>query len=220
MARSHVLLFGFEPFLQFKENPSEKIARAMNGTSIGGCEVVGRVLPVDYGRVEDEIVKEMDRHEPAVALGTGLAAGRSLLSVEKIAVNYKYSEEPDNNGRLERGSAIDAKAPDGLFSNLKVEEVVGELNRRGIPSSVSLSAGAYLCNFAMFIITREALRRRLSGGFIHLPCDEEMASKQAYRRFPFMNLESMQKGIRIAIENALDVEGGAPVAKESPTRSR
>ncbi len=203
MDRRAVLLFGFEPFLGFNENPSEKIARALDGKTVKGRKVVGRILPVDYERLEGNVIAELDRHRPSVVIGTGLAAGRSLLSVEKIAVNYKRSDEPDNNGRTETGCVIDANAPDGIFSNLQAEETVAALNSRRIPSTISLSAGAYLCNYAMFIIAREAGRRKFKGGFIHLPCDEEVASKQAYRRFPFMTLASMTKGVRTAIEMAV-----------------
>ena len=204
MPRSPVLMFGFEPFLQFKENPSEKIVRSLNGTSVGGRKIIGRILPVDYGTIEKRILTEIDSSSPSVVIGTGLAAGRSCLSIEKIAVNYKFSEEPDNKGKLQEGDPIDATAPDGIFSNIKPEEAAGKLNMAGIPAAVSLSAGAYLCNFAMFIIARESARRGFVGGFIHLPCDEEMASKSEYRRFPFMSLDSMKRGVRLVIQHSIE----------------
>lgn len=225
MDNGGVLLFGFEPFLQFKENPSWKIVKALDGKTVGGRKITGRILPVDYGMIEQLIVRDIEEHDPSVVIGTGLAAGRSLLSVEKIAVNYKHSEEPDNKGRKEEGGLIDGDAPDGMFSNLSPEESAALLNRAGIPAAVSLSAGAYLCNFAMFIITRESRKRGFTGGFVHVPCDEEMASKHEYRRFPFMSLESMKKGITIIIENALkgketDAHGHKSMPGEQKTAGR
>ncbi len=205
MPRSPVVLFGFEPFLQFRENPSEKIVRALNGTSIVGRKIIGRILPVDYGSIEKRIMSEIDRSRPAAVIGTGLAAGRSNLSIEKVAINYKFSEEPDNRGKSANGGPIDRNAPDGIFSNMHPEEAAGRLNRLGIPASVSLSAGAYLCNFAMFIMAREASRRGFVSGFVHLPCDEEMASKTSYRRFPFMSLDAMKSGVESVIEHALAI---------------
>ncbi len=222
MPRSPVLLFGFEPFLQFKENPSEKIVRSLNGTSAGGRKIIGRILPVDYGTIEKRILTDIDRSSPSVVIGTGLAAGRSSLSIEKIAVNYKFSEEPDNKGKLQEGSHIDATAPDGIFSNIEPEEAARRLNRAGIPAAVSLSAGAYLCNFAMFIIAREASRRGFVGGFIHLPCDEKMASKSEYRRFPFMGLDSMKRGVRSVIEQSIEltIQAGGMTAANARRRAK
>lgn len=201
-----VLLFGFEPFLQFKENPSERIVKELNGTMVAGRKIVGRILPVDYDRVEGMIMEEIRKNKPSIVLGTGLAAGRSLLSVEKIAVNYKGSEEADNNGRKANGTQIDANAPDGLFSTINVEEAVATLNGKGVPATVSLSAGSYLCNYAMFVIVRESRRKEFRGGFVHLPCDERMASSNEYRRYPFMTLGSMKKGVRTVIECAAEGE--------------
>lgn len=195
MAARPVLIFGFEPFLKFKENPSEKLAKALDSTTIGGRKVIGKVLPVDYDRVEKRIVGEIEKHNPAVVIGTGLAAGRPVLSIEKIALNYEYSAEPDNKGRKANGTLIDPSSPDGIFANIGPERLAARLNSMGIPASVSLSAGAYLCNFAMFIIVRESRKRHFKGGFVHLPLDERMATKEEYRHSPFMNLESMVSGV-------------------------
>lgn len=195
MAGRPVLIFGFEPFLKFRENPSEKVAKTLNSKFIGGRKVIGRVLPVDYDRVEKRIVSEIERHRPAVVIGTGLAAGRPVLSIEKIALNYEYSEEPDNKGRKARGTPIDPASPDGMFSNIGPERLAAKLNKMGIPATVSLSAGAYLCNFAMFIIVRESVKRGFKGGFVHLPLDEQMATKEEHRHSPFMSLDSMVSGI-------------------------
>ena len=206
MAKPPLLLFGFGPFLQFDENPSEKVARSLNGSSSNGHKIIGKVLPVDYHLVGRAIMKEIEKCEPAVVLGTGLAAGRSLLGVEKIAVNYKYSEEPDNKGSTEKGALIEEGGPEGIFSNLQTEKTVELLNRRGIPAALSLSAGAYLCNCAMYVIVRQASKNGFAGGFVHLPCDEQMASRKEFRRYPFMNLESMIRGIRIVLQNGLKSE--------------
>lgn len=195
MAGRPILIFGFEPFLKFRENPSEKLAKALDSKVIAGRKVIGRVLPVDYARVERLIVGEIERHNPSVVLGTGLAPGRPVLSIEKIALNYEYSTEPDNRGKKARGTTIDPASPDGMFANIGPEHLAAKLNKMGIPATVSLTAGAYLCNFAMFVIVRESRKRGFRGGFVHLPYDEEMATKEEYRHSPFMNLESMVSGI-------------------------
>ncbi|MGD1055485.1 MAG: pyrrolidone-carboxylate peptidase, partial [Nitrososphaerales archaeon] len=43
-----VVLFGFGPFLEFDENPSDLVVKRLHGRTIAGHTVVGRTLPVDY----------------------------------------------------------------------------------------------------------------------------------------------------------------------------
>jgi pyroglutamyl-peptidase len=172
-----VLIFGFEPFHEFDENPSELIARRLDGREIEGHRVVGRVLPVSYEQVGRAIIEAIEEAPPALALGFGLAPGRAKITPEKVALNYRYSTLPDNSGQAFNGAPIEPGEADGLFSNLPVEALVEALNARGIPASLSLSAEAYLCNNAMFVIVREARRRGFLGGFIHVPCHQEWVAR-------------------------------------------
>jgi pyroglutamyl-peptidase len=202
-----VVLFGFEPFLEYKENPSQIIVRSLDGRRISDHDVKGIVLPVDYGRIENLIVSSLDRERPVLALGLGLAPKRNSITPERIAVNYKFAKEPDNTGKLMMGEQIDQSQPDGLFANLPVEALVSELNRIGIPSSLSLSAGAYLCNNAMFVIIREGRRLGFEGGFIHVPCHSEFVAREG-KDLPCLPLQTMQKGIEASIEYLLNRQRG------------
>ena len=168
-----VLVLGFEPFLDFDENPTKLVVEGLDEKTIGGEKVAGVVLPVDYDRVENAILDAIERTKPRLVIGFGLAQRREKITPEKIAVNYRYSSEPDNAGKKVGGVRIDENEPDGIFSSLPVETLVGSLNSVGIPASVSFSAGAYLCNNAMFVIVREARKRGFPGGFIHVPCHSE-----------------------------------------------
>ncbi len=201
-----VLIFGYEPFLEYKENPSQIIAESLDGHEILGHKVRGITLPVDYARLEDLLVASLSRERPRLALGLGLAAGRNVVTPEKIAVNYKHATEPDNTGRTVLAEKIDSTQPDGLFANIPVEGIVDEMNRRGVPSSLSLSAGAYLCNNAMFLIVREARKSGFSGGFIHIPCHAEYAAKMK-KDLPSLPLDTIRKGIEISIEYTLNRSG-------------
>ncbi len=194
-----VLLFGFEPYLEYKENPSQIIVKSLDGREIAGNRIKGITLPVEYARLEALLVTSLDREKPSLAIGLGLAPGRNMITPEKIAVNYKYAVEPDNTGRVIQGEKIDYSQPDGLFAMLPVEALVEELNRRGIPASLSLSAGAFLCNNAMFLIVREARRSGFEGGFIHIPYHAEYVSRLK-KDLPSLPLETIQKGIETSIE--------------------
>jgi pyroglutamyl-peptidase len=197
-----VVIFGFGPFLEYKENPSGLIAQLLNGGEIAGQRMKGVTLPTEYSRIEELIVAALNREKPTLALGLGLAASRNVVTPEKIAVNYKHSKEPDNTGKIILGERIDTNQPDGLFTNFPVEGLVEELNRRGVPSSLSLSAGAYLCNNAMFLIVREAHKAGFSGGFIHIPLHAEYAAKEQ-KNLPSLPLNLIKKGVEISIEYIL-----------------
>ncbi|MCY0860063.1 MAG: pyroglutamyl-peptidase I [Sulfolobaceae archaeon] len=192
-----VLLFGFEKFSDYPENPSELIVKSLNGEVIEDEKVVGIILPVEYNRIEKLVTQAIEQYRPKLILGIGLAPGRSKITPEKIAINYKYAKIPDNAGMSYRGELIDPMMPDGIFSNLPVEELVEYLNTNNIPSEISLSAGAYICNLTMFIIMREAKKIGAKGGFIHVPCHERLAVQH---NCPSMSLDMMIKAIKLAIK--------------------
>lgn len=198
-----VLLFGFEPYLEYKENPSQIIVKSLHGCEIGGNQVKGEILPVEYSRLEELVLDSLSRERPDLALGIGLAPKRNVITPERVAVNYKYAKEPDNSGEIMLGEKIDASQPDGIFANLPVEQLVEELNRRGIPSSLSLSAGAYLCNNAMFVIVREARKSGYLGGFIHIPLHAEFVAREN-NDLPCLPLSTLKKGIEVSIEFLLN----------------
>jgi len=187
-----ILVFGFEPFLEFDENPSEQLVRRLDARTFGGRQVTGVVLPVEYERAERRIMRAIDRMKPELAICFGLAAGRGKITPEKIAVNYRFAEGSDKAGRRMAGSLIDASGPDGLFTNLPVEGLVASLNEHSIPASLSLSAGSYVCNDAMFTIVREARSRGFSGGLVHIPVHSEWVAKKK-KQMPSLPLETLHK---------------------------
>jgi len=124
------------------------------------------------------------------------------MTPEKIAVNYRSGEKPDKAGRRKTSSPIDTSGPDGLFTNLPVEGLVASLNQHGIPASLSLSAGSYLCNDTMYLIVRAARHGGFSGGFAHVPCHSEWIAKKK-RQMPSLPLETLQKGAEHCINYCL-----------------
>lgn len=198
-----VLLFGFEPFSEFKENPSEILTRQLDGAEIGSSIIKGKILPVSYSETGKIIRETIKKERPDLAIGTGLAPGRSKISVEKIAVNYKRAAIADNYGKTFEGMRINSNPQDGIFSTLDCEGIVKGLNREGIPSELSLTAGAYLCNLAMFTIIEETSELGSKGGFVHLPCHKELISSSHKLNYPSMDLKDMKKAISYIIRKEL-----------------
>jgi pyroglutamyl-peptidase len=197
-----ILVFGFEPFLEFDENPTQLLAERLDARTFKGERVTGIVLPVHFKRTEGSIMRAIDSVKPRLAIAFGLAAGRQKIMPEKIAVNHRSAERGDKAGRKTAGSMIDLSGPDGLFTNLPVEGLVASLNRHGIPASLSLSAGSYVCNTAMFVIVREARSRGFSGGFVHVPCHSEWIAKKK-RQMPSLPLQTLQRGAEHCITYCL-----------------
>lgn len=181
------------------DNPSKRIIEALNESEIKGNNIKGIILPVSYQKVLNIISEQISKYKPNLALGVGLAPGRSKISLEKIAINYIYSREPDNENVIIRGKNIDPKGPDGIFTNIPVEEIVEYLNKLGIPAELSISAGSYLCNMAMYAILKEVKKYGGLGGFIHVPCHEECSASMS-KPIPSMNLNTMITAIKKIIE--------------------
>src|SRR5580693_3676590 len=76
---------GFGPFGDFAVNPSELLVRSI--AERGDDDVHTEVLPVSLDRTAVEVPRLMAKLQPRVWLGVGLAAGRTALSIEAVAVN-------------------------------------------------------------------------------------------------------------------------------------
>lgn len=198
-----ILVFGFEPFLEFDENPSALIAKHLEGRIVNKEQIVTSILHVDFAVVENEIKSAMDEVRPKLAIGFGLAASRSKFSPEKIAINYRFSDKLDNVGKSMKGAPIDKSSSDGLFTNLPVEGLVDHLQGLGIPASLSTSAGAYLCNNAMYVIVREARKRGFGGGFIHVPCHSEWVAKKN-KNFSSLPIDTLFKAAELSLSYCTD----------------
>ncbi|MEM4780053.1 MAG: pyrrolidone-carboxylate peptidase [Halalkalicoccus sp.] len=175
-----VLLTGYEPFGEHTNNPSETLARDLDGERVSGREVVGRVLPVEFGRAGKALETAIDEIDPELVLSTGLAAGRSTVSVERVAINVtEAGETPDNAGETPRNERIAPDGPDAYLATVPVVEWVETLLEAGIPARVSNTAGTHCCNHALYTARRYT---DAPAGFVHLPLTPEMAAERESTR--------------------------------------
>ncbi|WML58481.1 pyroglutamyl-peptidase I [Neobacillus sp. PS2-9] len=166
-----LLLTGFEPFLEFPINPTEKIVKELDGACIGGYQIKGLLLPVEYREAGERILEEIKKQEPGAVLSLGLAAGRSTITPERIAINCRDGA-PDNNGVVLNDASIIEDGPDGYFSTLPIRQFVNKLNESGYPAKISNTAGTYLCNNVMYVVLHEVKDRPV--GFVHIPASHEL----------------------------------------------
>ncbi|GAA0319704.1 pyroglutamyl-peptidase I [Bacillus carboniphilus] len=200
-----LLLTGFEPFLGMPINPTERIAKSLDGETIGAYKIKSVLLPVDFEKSPVELMKAFHDVKPDAVISLGLAAGRDAVTPERIAINIRDGA-PDNNGVALEDSPIDDSGQDGYFSTLPVRKMVNLLKENGYPANVSNSAGTYLCNNVMYTMLHHLKTEGLNmqAGFIHIPASHDLVV-EGKKRMPSWSQRDLESAIRLAIE-CLDAE--------------
>ena len=195
-----ILLTGFEPFDSSSINPSEQILRSLGDESIPGVQLETVVLPVDLRRGPAALLQAVEMAEPEAIICLGQASRRTVISVERVAVNLLDFRIPDNAGNQVEDQLIEPDGPAAYFTTLPVREIFNALKENGIPAELSLSAGTYLCNQVIFTLLHYLQNQGMEvpAGFIHLPALPEQAA-QMEGSIPSMSLETMTQGIQFAI---------------------
>ena len=198
----HVLLTGFEPFGTHIVNPSELLARSLEGRVIGGRAVAVRVLPVETRALRERIATVLGEEQPEIVIGTGYAPGRASLAVERIGVNVLDFDTPDAAGTMRKNEPVEPGGPDARLSTLPLAEIVAAWTAVGIPGYISDSAGTYLCNQWLYdaLALTASSAPTVAAGFVHLPALPAQAALMGADRTPSMTLDLMKRGIETAIE--------------------
>ncbi|MFQ3580832.1 MAG: pyroglutamyl-peptidase I [Chloracidobacterium sp.] len=164
-----VFVTGFEPFDQLPINPTETVALTVN-TPVG-LHVMRFVLPVVAETCVTRLLQAIEAERPAAVLALGLAVGRAVVSLERVAVNLDDFSRPDNAGNLRYDTPIVPDGPPTLWTTLPIRHMEKALKAADIPVEISYSAGTYVCNH-LFYQVQYALQRqpgRCRFGFVHLP---------------------------------------------------
>lgn len=165
-----ILVTGFEPFDGFTINPSEEVAKALDGKIIGQHSIVGLVLPLDYKNALAILDKALEKHKPAYVLSCG-QANRAVITVERIAINVLSTKRPDNYDNTPETDIINYEGPAAYFANLEPQRLVQILKDKEIPADVSYFAGAYGCNWLLYNVMQRIENGELDAQatFVHLP---------------------------------------------------
>ena len=195
---SKILVTGFEPFATSSLNPSGEIVKALIGD-----DLVTAVLPVVFGQASSQLRELIDLHKPSAVLCLGQAEGRSEMTPERIAINVDNARIADNAGNQPLEQRIIADGPDGHFSTLPIEKMVASMKAAGIPASISLSAGTFVCNHIFYVLQDYLKDSSIKSGFMHVPLMDEQ--RKEYPTLPTMPIRQMVAGVEIAL-NVLRVE--------------
>ena len=195
---SKILVTGFEPFATSSLNPSGEIVKALIGD-----DLVTAILPVVFGQASAQLRELIDLHKPRAVLCLGQAEGRSAMTPERIAINLDDARIADNEGNQPLEQRIMADGPDGYFSTLPIEKMVTSMKAAGIPASISLSAGTFVCNHIFYVLQDYLKESSVKSGFMHVPLMDEQ--RKEYPTLPTMPIRQMVAGVEIAL-NVLRVE--------------
>ena len=195
---SKILVTGFEAFDKSALNPSAEIIKALKGD-----DLVTAILPVVFGQASAQLRDLIDLHKPSAVLCLGQAEGRSVMTPERIAINLDDARIADNAGNQPLEQRVMADGPDGHFSTLPIEKMVASMKAAGIPASISLSAGTFVCNHIFYVLQDYLKNSSVKSGFMHVPLMDEQ--RREYPTLPTMPIRQMVAGVEIAL-NVLRVE--------------
>ena len=188
-----VLLTGFEPFGTATSNPSGEIVKQISGDNI-----VNAILPVAYAQSAERLLELIAEHNPDVVICLGQAEGRTQITPEKVAINLDDARLPDNAGVQRSDVKILDDGPDAYFTTLPIKEMVDAAKAVGVPASVSLSAGAFLCNHVFYVAQNKFAGTKVRSGFVHVPLMDSQAPE--FPGLPTMPLDQMVTAVRAMLE--------------------
>jgi pyroglutamyl-peptidase I len=133
MATFPTLVTGFEPFAGLDRNPSDEVARRLDGRTVGGAPVVARILPVSLERYRAVLAAEVEEVRPGLVIALGLAQGEASIRLERIGVNLADFEIADNDGALAADRPVEPGGPQARLSTIPVSAIEAALWPRESP---------------------------------------------------------------------------------------
>ena len=198
----NVLVVGFEPFGGEKVNPSDMVARALEGRLIAGRALVVRVLPIETRTLRERFELILREADPDIIVAMMQFGGRPALSLERVAINVLDFEHGDNQGIHRKGDAISRGGAEARLSNFPFERILESWRANGVPGCVSNSAGTFIGNQALYELlglTENAVPPVLCG-LVHLPYLPAQAINVGADSTPSMSFDLMKKGLELLIE--------------------
>jgi pyroglutamyl-peptidase len=180
-----VLIYGFGPYKQFRDNITAKIIRSLPKHS----ELSTIVFPVRYRR--RQFIEALERHDPDCILGLGQSS-RPRIEIESRAINWRRNS--DKGPRR----AIFKNKPTCLLTTLDL--------KAGRHAAKSENAGDYVCNYSMYVLLDYIASKKLDipFGFIHIPHDCERRKAERFVRRVLRGVAARAHGEDFSLGKSLD----------------
>ena len=190
----NLLITGFEPFGGEEINPSWEAVKCLPDV-VGEYSVTRLCIPVVFKEAAEKVIKAADKICANAIICVGQAGGRDAITPELVGINLRHASIPDNKGYKPEDESIIMGGDAAYFSTLPVRKIADAISKEGIPSRVSYSAGAYVCNDVLYTLLSHYKNSNTKIGFIHIPYSKEQNKE------PSMDLSLMTKGLTAVIEN-------------------
>ena len=144
-----ILITGFDPFGGEPVNPAFEAVKLMKD-EIAGAQIVKLEIPTVFGDSIEKVHAAMVAEKPDVVMSVGQAGGRFGVTPERVAINLSDARIPDNKGNQPLDAPIFEDGETGYLTTLPVKAMVEKIKEKGLPASVSYTAGSYVCNHVMY----------------------------------------------------------------------
>ena len=206
-----VLVTGFGPLKDWPSNASEDLVRSLQAELPQGCAGATyhfAVLDAQTKTLDDQLAKLIAEVSPDYCILFGQARGRTMICIERAALNLVDFEGADADGVIVRGEPVVDGAPAAYFSNLSmIEDIVPSLVAAGYPAKYSQHAGNSLCNQVYFHALHQQVPQTV---FVHIPLTPRQVVGE-WGDAPFVTLDFLREAFELL--TAVIVGEGRPAAR-------
>lgn len=204
-----ILVTSFDPFGGEDINSSMLCLQALASDN---AELVKLVVPTSFERSAEAVCNAICEHRPDAVIMLGQAP-RSVITVERVAVNIDDASICDNDDYKPVDKPILAGGANAYFSTLPFKNIIREVCSRGVPASMSNSAGTFVCNHLMYSVLHflNVMMPNTLAGFIHIPPTPKQAVKM--RNSASMSTADAVIAVQAAIDETVKQLGGDPYGK-------
>lgn len=200
-----ILITAFDPFGGECINPALEGVMSLPDNILGN-EIIKKEIPTVFNKSLKVIEESIEENNPDIIICIGQAMGRSSITPERVAINVNDALILDNEKNQPIDERIFEDGDNAYFSNLPIKAITKALQEAGIPSTISNSAGTFVCNHVMYgvlyLINKKYKDKK--GGFIHIPAlPSQVVNKPNY---PSMSLEHIVEGLKLAIKVCIEKE--------------
>jgi pyroglutamyl-peptidase len=198
---THIVLTGFAPFGGETINPSWLAVEHVRTYYRPPAQVQLSTLqlPVTFADCFTPLKTLLGERPADLVICVGQAGGRSMLSLEKVAINYVHARIADNAGEQPFDQAVLADAPTAYFSSLPLGAMLQACHDANVPAHVSYTAGTFVCNALFYQLMHfvHTQHRATAAGFVHIPY---APSQVVGKTEPCMEVERIAQGLICCIE--------------------
>lgn len=201
-----ILVTGFNPFGDDKINPAIETVKRLPDT-IHGADIIKLEIPTEFNHCAEVVKKAIEEHQPDYVLDVGQAGGRFGITPEYVAINLNDGRIADNAGYQPLNQPIHEDGETAYFTQLPVKAIARAIREAGLPSTVSYTAGTYVCNHIFYQVQymRDKFFPNIKAGFIHIPFLPDQVIHRP--NTPAMSLADDVKGLTAAIGAIVDRDG-------------